>query len=218
MSPSPLHDSARYLYPPLFTIPHLYSHTHPDIHPHTHDPMKTSIPLPPHPQDAPDAQPLILTEKRVDFDHVFFHYVDTTPILKDVAFTAHGGHTVALVGATGSGKSTCLRLLYRFYDVTGGRICIDGQDLRHVTLGSLRAAIGMVPQDVVLFNNTCKYNIRCVCFGGGWVVRDRVWCMYDVWKEHICILNVRAHPSCTIHIHRTHTHTHTHIHIHIYTL
>lgn len=68
--------------------------------------------------------------------------------------------TTSAAGATGSGKSTCLRLLYRFYDVTSGSICIDGQDIRRVTLSSLRSAIGMVPQDVVLFNNSCKYNIR----------------------------------------------------------
>lgn len=102
----------------------------------------------------------MLTEKRVEFDHVVFQYVPNNPVLKSVSFAAAGGKTVALVGATGSGKSTCLRLLYRFYDVTSGAISIDGQDIRSVRLSTLRQCIGMVPQDVVLFNNTCKYNIR----------------------------------------------------------
>src|SRR6185295_15008619 len=81
-------------------------------------------------------------------------------ILKGVSFEIPAGKTTAIVGPTGAGKSTISRLLYRFYDVTGGRITIDGQDLRDVTQASLRAQIGMVPQDTVLFNDTIAYNIN----------------------------------------------------------
>ena len=95
----------------------------------------------------------------VRFDNVSFAYDPRRPILKDVSFTAKPGQMVALVGATGSGKSTIARLLFRYYDVTAGRIVIDGQDIRDVTQASVRRAIGIVPQDTVLFNDTIRYNI-----------------------------------------------------------
>ena len=110
--------------------------------------------------DRPDAPPLRITEGRIEFRHVSFHYDPERRILNDISFVVPAGHMVALVGPSGAGKSTISRLLYRFYDVTGGRILIDGQDIRDVTQRSLRAAIGMVPQDTVLFNDTIAYNIR----------------------------------------------------------
>jgi ATP-binding cassette subfamily B protein len=109
--------------------------------------------------DAPDAQPLNVTQGSVRFDHVSFSYNPDRPILHDVSFEVPAGKTVAVVGPSGAGKSTLARLLYRFYDVGGGRISIDGQDIRAVTQASLRAAIGIVPQDTVLFNDTVEYNI-----------------------------------------------------------
>ena len=114
---------------------------------------------PPEVQDKPDAQPLRVTEGRVAFEDVVFHYDPDRPILKGVSFGAQGGGTVAVIGPSGAGKSTIARLLFRFYDVTGGRITIDGQDIRDVTQESLRRAIGVVPQDTVLFNDTIRYNI-----------------------------------------------------------
>ena len=110
-------------------------------------------------RDAPDARPLALRGAEVRFDRVDFHYEPNRQILHDVSFAIPAGATVAVVGPSGSGKSTLARLLYRFYDVTGGRIAIDGQDLRGVRQASLRAAIGIVPQDTVLFNDTIEYNV-----------------------------------------------------------
>ncbi|MCW5722940.1 MAG: ABC transporter ATP-binding protein/permease [Devosia sp.] len=110
--------------------------------------------------DKPDAKPLVITGPSLRFEDVTFHYDPDRPILKGVSFDVPAGKTVAIVGPTGAGKSTISRLLYRFYDVTGGRITIDGQDLRDVTQKSLRSAIGMVPQDTVLFNDTIGYNIE----------------------------------------------------------
>jgi ATP-binding cassette subfamily B protein len=110
--------------------------------------------------DAPGAQPLAVTGPVVRFENVTFHYDPDRPILKGIDFEVPAGRTIAVVGPSGAGKSTISRLLYRFYDVTGGRVLIDGQDVREVTQGSLRAAIGMVPQDTVLFNDTIAYNIR----------------------------------------------------------
>jgi ATP-binding cassette subfamily B protein len=109
--------------------------------------------------DAPDAKPLALSGAEVRFEHVDFFYERDRQILFDVSFTIPAGHNVAVVGPSGSGKSTLGRLLYRFYDVAGGRILIDGQDVRGVQQRSLRAAIGIVPQDTVLFNDTIEYNI-----------------------------------------------------------
>ena len=96
----------------------------------------------------------------IRFENVSFAYEPARPILKGLSFEVAAGHTVAIVGPSGAGKSTISRLLFRFYEVTGGRILIDGQDIRDVTQASLRAAIGMVPQDTVLFNDTIRYNIR----------------------------------------------------------
>ncbi|MDD5057385.1 MAG: ABC transporter ATP-binding protein/permease [Sideroxydans sp.] len=110
-------------------------------------------------QDAPDAQPLLLEKASVRFEHVGFHYDPAREILHEVSFDIPSGHTVAVVGASGAGKSTLSRLLFRFYDVNTGGIFIDGQDIRRVTQASLRAAIGIVPQDTVLFNDTIYYNI-----------------------------------------------------------
>ncbi|GAB4479466.1 MAG: ABC transporter ATP-binding protein/permease [Burkholderiaceae bacterium] len=109
--------------------------------------------------DRPDASPLVVRGGEVRFEHVDFAYDPRRPVLFDVDFTIPGGTTTAVVGATGSGKSTLARLLFRFYDVDRGRITIDGQDIRDVTQRSLRAAIGIVPQDTVLFNDTIEYNI-----------------------------------------------------------
>jgi ATP-binding cassette subfamily B protein len=95
----------------------------------------------------------------VRFEGVSFAYDTARPILHDVSFEIPAGKTVAVVGPSGAGKSTLARLLYRFYDVGGGRITIDGQDIRGVTQSSLRQAIGIVPQDTVLFNDTVEYNI-----------------------------------------------------------
>jgi ABC-type transport system involved in Fe-S cluster assembly fused permease/ATPase subunit len=111
-------------------------------------------------KDAPDARPLVVTEGRVSFDDVTFSYDPERPILRGISFDVPAGRTVAIVGPSGAGKSTISRLLYRFYEVGGGRILIDGQDIQGVTQTSLRAAIGMVPQDTVLFNDTIRYNIR----------------------------------------------------------
>jgi ABC-type transport system involved in Fe-S cluster assembly fused permease/ATPase subunit len=110
-------------------------------------------------QDAPAAPPLDPGGGAVRFEHVHFGYDPRRPILHDLSFEIPAGHTVAVVGATGAGKSTLARLLYRFYDVGGGRISINGQDIRAVTQASLRAAIGIVPQDTVLFNDTIYFNI-----------------------------------------------------------
>jgi ATP-binding cassette subfamily B protein len=109
--------------------------------------------------DRPDAKPLAVSAGAVRFDNVKFHYMPERPILKGVSFEVPAGRTVAIVGPSGAGKSTISRLLFRFYDIADGSISIDGQDIRAVTQLSLRDAIGMVPQDTVLFNDTLRYNI-----------------------------------------------------------
>jgi len=111
-------------------------------------------------EDKPNAKPLHVEKGTVRFEDVYFSYVPERSILKGISFEVPAGKTVAIVGPSGAGKSTISRLLYRFYDVTGGAITIDGQDLRDVTQESLRSAIGMVPQDTVLFNDTIGYNIE----------------------------------------------------------
>jgi ATP-binding cassette, subfamily B, heavy metal transporter len=119
-------------------------------------------------EDRPGAPPLKVTRGTIRFENVAFAYEPARPILKGLDFEVPAGRTVAIVGPSGGGKSTISRLLFRFYDVTGGRILIDGQDLRDVTQSSLRQAIGMVPQDTVLFNDTIRYNIRY----GRWEASD----------------------------------------------
>nr|WP_126464073.1 ABC transporter ATP-binding protein/permease [Sulfuritortus calidifontis] len=114
---------------------------------------------PPEIRDGPNAKPLVVTRGEVRFERVSFAYDARRPILHEIDFSIPSGRKVAVVGASGAGKSTLSRLLFRFYDVTAGRILIDNQDIRQVTQASLRAAIGMVPQDTVLFNDTLYYNI-----------------------------------------------------------
>ena len=111
-------------------------------------------------KDSPGARPLEVRDGTIRFSNVDFHYDANRPILRDVSFEIPAGRTVAVVGPSGAGKSTLSRLLYRFYDVQSGAISIDGQKLTDVTQESLRSAIGMVPQDTVLFNDTIRYNIR----------------------------------------------------------
>lgn len=110
-------------------------------------------------QDAADAMPLAVDKGEVHFEHIHFAYRPDRRILQDVNFTIPAGHTVAVVGASGAGKSTLARLLFRFYEVDNGSIRIDGQDIRSVTQDSLRSAIGVVPQDTVLFNDTLYSNL-----------------------------------------------------------
>jgi ABC-type transport system involved in Fe-S cluster assembly fused permease/ATPase subunit len=118
--------------------------------------------------DRPGAKPLAAYAGSIQFDDVVFAYDRARPILKGVSFEVPAGKTVAIVGPSGAGKSTISRLLFRFYEVGSGRILVDGQDIRDVTQTSLRAAIGMVPQDTVLFNDTIRYNIRY----GRWEASD----------------------------------------------
>jgi ATP-binding cassette subfamily B protein len=121
--------------------------------------------------DRPGARPLAVAGGEIVFDHVGFGYDPRRPILKDVSFTVPAGKTVAIVGPSGAGKSTISRILFRFYDVTGGRVLIDGQDIRAVTQDTLRAAIGIVPQDTVLFNDSIFYNLA---YGDPGAARDEV--------------------------------------------
>ncbi len=120
-------------------------------------------------KDKPGARPLTVSKGAIRFENVSFAYDEDRPILRGVDFEVPAGRMVALVGPSGAGKSTISRLLYRFYDVKSGRILIDGQDIRGVTQETLRAAIGIVPQDTVLFNDTIEYNIRYgrVCAADG---------------------------------------------------
>jgi ABC-type transport system involved in Fe-S cluster assembly fused permease/ATPase subunit len=119
-------------------------------------------------KDDPDARPLVVSAGHIRFEDVRFAYETERSILKGLSFDVPAGKTVAIVGPSGAGKSTISRLLFRLYDVSGGRILIDGQDIRTVTQTSLRSQIGMVPQDTVLFNDTIRYNIRY----GRWAASD----------------------------------------------
>jgi len=110
--------------------------------------------------DRAGSKPLKVTSGEIRFEHVGFGYDAERPILKDLSFAVPAGKMVAIVGPSGAGKSTISRMLFRFYDISSGRILIDGQDIRDVTQESLRSAIGVVPQDTVLFNDTVLYNIR----------------------------------------------------------
>src|SRR6266853_4862233 len=119
-------------------------------------------------KDEPNAKPLVIKRGAIRFENVSFAYEPDRQILKGLSFEVPAGCKVAVVGPSGAGKSTISRLLFRFYEVSGGRISIDGQDIRDVTQDSLRAAIGIVPQDTVLFNDTIRYNIRY----GRWEASD----------------------------------------------
>lgn len=113
-------------------------------------------------KDAPDAKDLVLKTGQVEFNNVAFCYQPERLVLKNVSFVVPPGKTLALVGPSGSGKSTIVRLLFRFYDVDSGSIIIDDQNIQLVTQASLRKAIGVVPQDTVLFNNSIKcVKIKC---------------------------------------------------------
>ena len=109
--------------------------------------------------DKPNAKPINVTNGQVKFSNVYFSYDSKRPILNDLSIEIQGGAKVAIVGSSGSGKSTIGRLLFRFYDVSGGSVSIDGQDIKNVTQSSLHNAIGVVPQDTVLFNDSIFYNI-----------------------------------------------------------
>jgi ATP-binding cassette subfamily B protein len=111
-------------------------------------------------EDKPGAKPLVVTDGTIRFESVSFSYEADRRILDNVSFEVPAGKMVAIVGPSGAGKSTISRILFRFYDIQSGRVTIDGQDIRDVTQASLRAAIGVVPQDTVLFNDTVLYNIR----------------------------------------------------------
>jgi ATP-binding cassette subfamily B protein len=121
--------------------------------------MFSLLDVPTEVKDAPGAPPLPAGAGEVVFDAVRFHYRPDREILKGVSFTVPPGRMLAIVGPTGAGKSTISRLLFRFYDATGGAVRVDGVDVREVTQDSLRQAIGVVPQDTVLFNDTIAYNI-----------------------------------------------------------
>ena len=122
--------------------------------------------------DAPDAKEFIFKGGEIKFENVVFGYHPQRPILKGVSFTIPAGSKAAFVGPSGCGKSTILRLLFRFYEPQSGNIYVDGQNIKEVTMDSLRRAIGVVPQDTTLFNNTIYYNIN---YGRVDATRDEVY-------------------------------------------
>jgi ATP-binding cassette subfamily B protein len=134
--------------------------------------------------DAPGAPPLDVGTGEVRFEHVNFGYEPNRQILFDLSFTIPAGKTVAVVGPSGAGKSTLSRLLFRFYDVTGGRITVNGQDIRAARQDSLRAAIGIVPQDTVLFNDSIEYNIA---YGRPGATHDEIVAAAELAQIHAFI-------------------------------
>ncbi len=138
-------------------------------------------------EDKPDAKPLKVTGGRIELDNVRFGYDPERTILKGVSLTAEPGQMVAIVGSTGSGKSTIGRLLFRFYDVGGGALRIDGQDVRDVTQTSLHDAIGVVPQDTVLFNDSIRYNIA---YGRGGATQDEIEAAAKAAQIHDFVLSL----------------------------
>ena len=145
--------------------------------------------------DAPNAKPLNVTGGEVVFDNVNFCYDADRAILKGLSFTLKPGQRVAFVGPSGAGKSTIARLMFRFYDVTGGAVRIDGQDLRDVTQSSLHAAIGIVPQDTVLFNDTVYYNIA---YGNPEAGREAVEAAAKAAKIHDFIVSLPKGYDTTV--------------------
>jgi len=137
--------------------------------------------------DAPGARPLRVTGGEIVFDDVRFGYEPSRPILKGVSLRVAPGQKLAIVGPSGSGKSTIARLIFRFYDVTGGAIRIDGQDIRDVTQDSLHAAVGVVPQDTVLFNDTVRYNIA---YGRDGATEDEIVAAAKAAKIHDFIVSL----------------------------
>jgi ATP-binding cassette, subfamily B, heavy metal transporter len=146
-------------------------------------------------RDKPGAPALVAIGAEVRFEHVDFAYEANRQILFDVSFVIPAGRTVAVVGPSGSGKSTLARLLYRFYDVGAGRITVDGQDIRDVAQASLRALIGIVPQDTVLFNDSIEYNIA---YGRPGATRDEVIAAARLAQIHDFIASLPAGYETTV--------------------
>jgi ATP-binding cassette subfamily B protein len=142
---------------------------------------------PPDVSDAPDARPLKVDGARIELRDVHFGYDPDREILKGISLTAEPGQSIAIVGPTGSGKSTIGRLMFRFYDVSGGALLIDGQDVRDVTQASLHDAIGVVPQDTVLFNDTIGYNIG---YGRAGATQDQIEAAAQAAQIHDFILSL----------------------------
>lgn len=143
--------------------------------------------LEPDVKDAPNAQPLTDVQGHIVFDHVDFEYVSGVPVLQDVSFEIKPGETVALVGATGAGKTTIALLLVRFYDVTGGRILIDGHDIREIKVADLRRLLGVVPQEPFLFQGTIAYNIA---FGRPEATREEIIAAAKAANAHDFIMRL----------------------------
>ncbi|WP_187429587.1 ATM1-type heavy metal exporter [Roseobacter fucihabitans] len=145
--------------------------------------------------DKPDAKPLVVSGGRIELDNVRFGYDPERVILKGVSVIAEPGEMVAIVGSTGSGKSTIGRLLFRFYDVGEGALRVDGQDIRDVTQESLHAAIGVVPQDTVLFNDTIRYNIA---YGRGGATQEEIEAAAKAAQIHAFILSLPEGYDTTV--------------------